>query len=247
MRRLTMLIGAVTLIAAGCGSKKDAATSEPKPEMAAAPAPAAPAPTPPAPTPPPAAAPTPPAPAADPTAAATGTKKLYLDEHDLGKVSAKDVAEAHKKDLATEGKYGVDFKAYWVDEKNGKVYCLSEAPSAEAANAVHKEAHGLVANKVMEVNGDNLNWVPAPGMKLYMDVHHLGKGKVTPEAVAEAHKKDLATQGKYNVKYLNYWLDQDTGTVMCLSEAPNAEASVKTHKEAHGLVPDTIAEVTEGR
>jgi hypothetical protein len=237
MQRVTLLIGALTLIAMGCGSKKEEAKKdepakvEAKKDEAPAPAPA------------PAVA----AKAADPVPAATGGKKLFLDVHDLGKVSAKDVAEAHKKDLATEGKYGVDYKAYWVDEKNGKIYCLAEAPSAEAANTVHKEAHGLVANKIMEVTPDNGNWKPEPGMKLFMDVHHLGKGKVTPEAVAEAHKKDLAVEGKYNVKYLNYWLDQDTGTVMCLSEAPNAEAAVSTHKEAHGLVPDTIAEVTEGR
>jgi hypothetical protein len=181
------------------------------------------------------------------SAAPPAAKKLYLDVHELGKVAAKDVAEAHKKDLATEGKYGVDFKAYWVDEKEGKVYCLAEAPSADAMRTVHKEAHGLVPKAIMEVTGDNTSWTPAPGKKLFMDVHHLGAGKVTPEAVAEAHKKDLAAQGKHDVKYLDYWLDQSTGTVMCLSEAPSAEAAVEVHKEAHGLVPDSIAEVSEGR
>ena len=191
--------------------------------------------------------PAPPPPRRPPPRPAGGAKKLFLDEHDLGKVSAKDVAEAHKKDLATEGKYGVEYLAYWVDEKNGKVYCLSEAPSADAAVATHKEAHGLIPQKIMEVNSDNGNWKPAPGMKLFMDVHHMGKGKVTPEAVAEAHKKDLAVQDKHKVKYLNYWVDADSGTIMCLSEAPNAAAAVATHKEAHGLVPDTIAEVKEGR
>jgi hypothetical protein len=75
----------------------------------------------------------------------------------------------------------------------------------------------------------------------------MGKGKVTPEAVAEAHKKDLAVQDKHKVKYLNYWVDADSGTIMCLSEAPNAAAAIKTHKEAHGLVPDSINEVKEGR
>ena len=112
---------------------------------------------------------------------------------------------------------------------------------------VHKEAHGLVPKAIMEVTGDNMSWAPAPGRKLFMDVHHLGAGKVTPEAVAEAHRKDLAAQGKHDVKYLDYWLDQATGTVMCLSEAPSAEAAVEVHKEAHGLVPDSIAEVSEGR
>lgn len=252
MRRVTLIVGAVMLIAVGCTKKDDAAKTAPATTSPATPEPAK---TEPAKT-EPAAAPAAPtaaaAPAAaEPTAAAAPAappaKKLFLDEHDLGKVKAKDVAEAHKKDLATEGKYGVEYLAYWVDEKNGKVYCLSEAPNADAAVATHKEAHGLVPQKIMEVNSDNGDWKPAPGMKLFMDVHHMGKGKVTPEAVAEAHKKDLAVQDKHKVKYLNYWVDADSGTIMCLSEAPNAAAAVATHKEAHGLVPDSIAQVTEGR
>ena len=255
MSRAMMLIGALTLIAVGC-TKKDEAKPAPS---AAEPAKTEPAKTEPAKTEPPAApaaaaepAKTEP-PAAPPAAAKTeeapagGAKHLFLDEHDLKKVKAKDVAEAHKKDLATEGKYGVDYKAYWVDEKNGKVYCLSEAPSAEAAMNVHKEAHGLIPQKIMKVSEDNGEWKPEPGKKLFLDVHKLGAGKVTAEAVAGAHKKDLAVQDKYKVKYINYWVDPASGTVMCLSEAPSADAAVKTHKEAHGLVPDSIAEVKEGR
>jgi hypothetical protein len=242
MRRLTLLVGAMTLIAAGCSKKSDAPKTEAaKTEPAPAAAPTEPAKAEPAKAEPAAAA----APAA--AAPAAGGKKLFLDVHELGKVSAKDVAEAHKKDLATEGKYGVDYKAYWVDEKNGKVYCLSEAPNADAAVATHKEAHGLVPQKIMEVAADNTNWKPADGTKLYLDVHNLGKGKVTAEAVADAHKKDLAVQDKHKTKYLNYWVDADSGTVVCLSQAANPDDAVATHKEAHGLVPDTIAEVTEGR
>jgi hypothetical protein len=177
------------------------------------------------------------------------TRKLFLDIHEIGKgkVTAKDVADAHRKDLATQGKYGVDYKAYWVDEKEGKVYCLAEAPSAEAASIVHREAHGLLASKIMEVTADNSNWVPSPGMKLYMDVHHLGPGKVTAKDVAGAHKKDLAVGPKHNVTYLNYWLDAATGTVVCLSQAPSAEAAIAVHREAHGLIPDSIEQVSEGR
>ena len=177
------------------------------------------------------------------------SKKLYLDVHEVGpgKVTAKDVAGAHQKDLATEKKYGVHFKAYWVDEKAGTIYCLAEAPSAEMLNAVHKEAHGLVATKVAEVTADSPSWTPAHGHKLYMDVHHLGPGKVTPKDVAAAHQKDLAVGAKHDVKYLNYWLDEQTGTIRCLVEAPSAEAAVAVHKEAHGLVPDSIEEVSEGR
>ena len=48
-------------------------------------------------------------------------------------------------------KYGVDYKRYWVDEKEGKIFCLVEAPDAEAANRVHREGHGLVAHEIYEV------------------------------------------------------------------------------------------------
>jgi hypothetical protein len=99
----------------------------------------------------------------------------------------------------------------------------------------------------MEVTGDNMSWVPMPGKKLFLDVHHVGAGKVTADAVADAHRKDLATQAKYDVKYLDYWFDKDSGTIMCLTEAPNAEAALQVHKEAHGLMPDSIEEVAEGR
>jgi uncharacterized protein DUF4242 len=176
-------------------------------------------------------------------------KKLFLDVHEVGpgKVTAKDVAGAHQKDLATEKKYGVHFKAYWLDEKAGTIYCLAEAPSAEALNTVHKEAHGLVATKIAEVSADSPSWKPAHGRKLYMDVHHLGPGKVTAKDVAAAHQKDLAVGAKHDVKYLNYWLDEQTGTIRCLVEAPSAEAAIAVHKEAHGLVPDAIEEVSEGR
>jgi hypothetical protein len=77
---------------------------------------------------------------------------LYLDVHTLeGGVSAADVAEAHKKDLEEQAKHGVNYKNYWVDEKAGKIFCLVEAPNAEAAHTVHREAHGLVAEEIYEV------------------------------------------------------------------------------------------------
>lgn len=76
---------------------------------------------------------------------------LYLDTHMVKGVTAQAVAEAHKKDLEVQGKYGVKYLKYWVDEKEGRVYCLAEAPTAEAAARVHKEAHGLVAQEIHEV------------------------------------------------------------------------------------------------
>jgi cytosine/adenosine deaminase-related metal-dependent hydrolase len=77
---------------------------------------------------------------------------LYMDVHNVpGGVAAKDVAEAHMKDLQEQGKHGVNYMRYWVDEQAGKIFCLVEAPSAEAAHTVHRTAHGLVADEIYEV------------------------------------------------------------------------------------------------
>ena len=77
---------------------------------------------------------------------------LYMDVHTIdGGVSAADVEKAHLADLAEQGKHDVRYLRYWVDESNGKVFCLVEAPSAEAASTVHRDAHGLVADDVFQV------------------------------------------------------------------------------------------------
>ena len=77
---------------------------------------------------------------------------LYMDIHNIdGGVSMDDVAKAHEADVQTQGKHDVRYLRYWVDEKQGKVFCLVEAPSPEAASTVHREAHGLVADDVFQV------------------------------------------------------------------------------------------------
>ena len=77
---------------------------------------------------------------------------LYMDVHENAKgISKKALEEAHQKDLAVQEKHGVKFHRYWYNEDEGKIFCLCEAPSKEAAAAVHKEAHGGVADKVIEV------------------------------------------------------------------------------------------------
>jgi len=76
---------------------------------------------------------------------------LYMDIHELGEVTAEDVAKAHIADLEAQEKYGVNYLKYWVNESRGKVFCLVDAPNAEAANCVHREAHGLVARKIIEI------------------------------------------------------------------------------------------------
>ena len=81
-------------------------------------------------------------------------------------------------------------------------------------------------------------------MPLYMDVHTKVDG-ANSAAVAEAHQKDVQTQGKYGVRYKKYWFDEASGTIFCLVEAPNKEAAERVHREAHGLVADEIHEVAE--
>ena len=77
---------------------------------------------------------------------------LYMDVHTIdGGVGIEDVAKAHIADLQTQGKFDVRYLRYWVDERRGKVFCLVESPSADAASTVHREAHGLVADEVYQV------------------------------------------------------------------------------------------------
>lgn len=78
---------------------------------------------------------------------------LFMDVHDIeGGVAAQDVAKAHEADLAVQGAHGVQYLRYWVDEQAGKIFCLVDAPDAEAANTVHREAHGLVADEIYPVS-----------------------------------------------------------------------------------------------
>lgn len=77
---------------------------------------------------------------------------LYMDVHSLeGGVTVDDVKKAHAADLEHQDEHGVKYLRYWVDEAAGKIFCLAEAPDAEAANTVHREAHGLVADEIYEV------------------------------------------------------------------------------------------------
>jgi hypothetical protein len=77
---------------------------------------------------------------------------LYMDIHTVhGGATVDAVAQAHAADLKTQGAHDVRYLRYWVSEAEGKIFCLVDAPSAEAANTVHREAHGLVADDVFEV------------------------------------------------------------------------------------------------
>jgi hypothetical protein len=74
---------------------------------------------------------------------------LFMDVHSLGgPLGLSDAEQAHAADLRTQSRYGVNYLRYWVDAKQGKIFCLVEAPDAEAAASVHSEAHGLVADEI---------------------------------------------------------------------------------------------------
>jgi class 3 adenylate cyclase len=77
---------------------------------------------------------------------------LYMDIHELPEgTTPEDVAKAHAKDTETQRKYGVEYTKYWFNEKARKVFCLVHAPNAEAAECVHREAHGMMAEKLIEI------------------------------------------------------------------------------------------------
>lgn len=82
-------------------------------------------------------------------------------------------------------------------------------------------------------------------MPLFMDVHSFAGG-VALDEVTRAHMADLQTQGAYDVRYLRYWVDELSGKVFCLVEAPSADAAATVHRQAHGLVAAEIFQVQEG-
>jgi len=78
---------------------------------------------------------------------------LFMDVHESlpEGATAADVARAHEADLATQDAYGVKYLKYWVDDEQGKAFCLVDAPDADTAARVHREAHGLVADRIFAV------------------------------------------------------------------------------------------------
>jgi phenolic acid decarboxylase len=174
-------------------------------------------------------------------------KTLFIDVHKLGpgKASLKDVAGAHAKDLATQAKYGVHFIHYWFDESKGIVYCLSSANDSASVIKTHAEAHGLLPQRVYKVT-DGTEAALTNEKNFFLDVHYLGAGKVTADAVEAAHQKDLTVQHKHGVNFINYWVDEKAGIVMCLSQAKDSTSVIETHKEAHGLIPATVLKVKQG-
>lgn len=78
---------------------------------------------------------------------------LFMDVHSNvpAEADGQAVADAHDADVRTQDKYDTRYINYWFDQGSGKIFCLVEAPDAEAAHAVHREAHGLVADEIYQV------------------------------------------------------------------------------------------------
>ncbi|HVN34102.1 MAG TPA: nickel-binding protein [Casimicrobiaceae bacterium] len=77
---------------------------------------------------------------------------MYMDIHEIKGATADAVAKAHEADVKVQGRYGVEYHKYWVNESAGKIFCLCSAPNPEAAATVHRQAHGLIAEKIIEVS-----------------------------------------------------------------------------------------------
>jgi Protein of unknown function (DUF4242) len=83
-------------------------------------------------------------------------------------------------------------------------------------------------------------------MPLFMDVHESLPHGTTMKDVAAAHEADLKIGKGYDVTYLRFWFSEKNGKVFCLADAPDADAAITVHREAHGLIADRIYEVVEG-
>ena len=110
-----------------------------------------------------------------------------MDIHELHGVTAEEVAKAHAGDVKVQEKYGVNYLKYWVNESCGKIFCLVEAPNAEAANHVHREAHGLVAEKIIEVQPELVDGFLGGG-----DINSAGAA-VIPGGTPDAHDPGIRT------------------------------------------------------
>ncbi len=77
---------------------------------------------------------------------------IFMDRHDIKDATAEAVAAAHQEDLKIQSRYGVRSLTYWFDEERGTTFCLLDAPSRDAVKEMHRAAHGLIPNQIIEVN-----------------------------------------------------------------------------------------------
>jgi class 3 adenylate cyclase len=106
---------------------------------------------------------------------------IFMDVHDdLGDVTLQDIEQAHQQDLALQEKYGVHFLTFWFNSPDGQAFCLVDAPSSDAAVAVHKASHGLVPHRIIEV--------PKPTVG-----HFMGNWEASSPNIARHHDGEVDT------------------------------------------------------
>jgi hypothetical protein len=159
-------------------------------------------------------------------------------------LTASGVIEAHRRDVAASVRHGVHWLNVWFDEGTGRVFCLSDAPSAAAEEACHRDAHGLIADEINEVSEYGPALVDAPHGPLCMDTHFKIDG-LTPTGIADAIRLHNDIAKKYGVHWLKAWYDERSGRLFCLSQSPSPEAHAAVHGEA-GVIVDEISMVTDG-
>lgn len=170
-------------------------------------------------------------------------QRTWLDVHRCGPgaVTADAVAGAHVHDLEVQGHYGVEYERYWVDEASGTIYCLVHAPTAAAASDVHREAHGLVADEMHEIEPSAHRLAPTPGAPLFVVTLDVG-AKAGSLAAARTALERRMTTGRSDARCLEYWFDTGTGNLFALVEAFDKAAAGALVDgvdgvKAHGVVP----------
>lgn len=81
-------------------------------------------------------------------------------------------------------------------------------------------------------------------MPLFMDYHIISD--ISIDAVKRGHMADRSVQDKHGVKYIQFWVNQEAGTIFCLIEAPDKESCEAVHQEAHGNIACNIVKVESG-
>jgi hypothetical protein len=174
-------------------------------------------------------------------------KNLYLDVHHVSvNLKYDGIVKSHAKDVMASKQNNVDFLDYWINEKEGLVFCLLSASDTLSIKRTYAQGSGMPASVFYKVTEGTA--AALKGKKsLYFDIHYLGAGKVTAKDVAGAHEKDLAIQAKHDVNLINYWVDEEDGVVMCLAQAKDSTSFSETHKEAHGLIASRVIKVKQGK
>jgi AraC-like DNA-binding protein len=79
---------------------------------------------------------------------------IYMDVHYIPGVGALDVAAAHQEDVNIQHQHHCKCMTYWVDEPRGAVFCLIDAPDKSTVEEMHRNAHGLMPHKILEVSNE---------------------------------------------------------------------------------------------